>query len=114
MTLTRQESIHTAVYNLKSSSEFVSCGIYNLNGPTPSHKTIIVDVVSKYNLNKMPKEWGFFCTYYTYLTVCIINAANLTLLLLKGSKLRKGNKNEDFGLHCPLRFPRNIQFLGGS
>jgi ABC-type Fe3+ transport system substrate-binding protein len=39
------------------------------------------------------KEWGFFSTYYTYITVFIRNAANLTLLLLKGSKLRKGNKN---------------------
>jgi hypothetical protein len=42
---------------------------------------------------KMRKEWGFFSTYYTYITVFIRNAANLTLLLLKGSKLRKGNKN---------------------
>jgi hypothetical protein len=48
------------------------------------------------------------------MTVFIRNAANLTLLLLKGSKLRKGNKNEDFGLHCPLRAPQNIRFLGGS
>jgi hypothetical protein len=39
------------------------------------------------------KEWGFFSTYYTYITVFIRNAANLTLLLLKSSKLRKGNKN---------------------
>jgi hypothetical protein len=39
------------------------------------------------------KEWGFFSTYYTYIAVFIRNAANLTLLLLKGSKLRKGNKN---------------------
>jgi hypothetical protein len=39
------------------------------------------------------KEWGFFSTYYTYITVFIRNAANLTLLLLKGSKLGKGNKN---------------------
>jgi hypothetical protein len=39
------------------------------------------------------KEWGFFSTYYTYITVFIRNAANLTLLLLKGSKLRKRNKN---------------------
>jgi hypothetical protein len=41
----------------------------------------------------VPKEWGFFCTYYTYITVLIRNAANLALLLLKGSKLRNGNKN---------------------
>jgi hypothetical protein len=41
----------------------------------------------------LTKEWGFFSTYYTYITVFIRNAANLTLLLLKGSKLRKGNKN---------------------
>jgi hypothetical protein len=39
------------------------------------------------------KERGFFPTYYTYITVFIRNAASLTLLLLKGSKLRKGNKN---------------------
>jgi hypothetical protein len=40
------------------------------------------------------KERGFFSTYYTYITVFIKkNAANLTLLLLKGSKFRKGNKN---------------------
>jgi hypothetical protein len=39
------------------------------------------------------KERGFFSTYYTYITVFIRNAANFTLLLLKGSKLRKGNKN---------------------
>jgi hypothetical protein len=49
-----------------------------------------------------------------YITVFIRNAANLTHLLLKGSKLRKGNKKEDFGLHCPLRAPQNIRFLGGS
>jgi hypothetical protein len=42
---------------------------------------------------KKAKERGFFSTYYTYITVFIRNAANLTLLLLKGSKLRKGNKN---------------------
>jgi hypothetical protein len=42
---------------------------------------------------KCLKEWGFFSTYYTYITVFIRNAANLALLLLKGSKLRKGNKN---------------------
>jgi hypothetical protein len=66
------------------------------------------------NQKQLLKEWGFFCTYYTYITVFIRNAANLTLLLLKGSKLRKGNKNEDFGLHCPLRAPQNIRFLGGS
>jgi hypothetical protein len=34
------------------------------------------------------KEWGFFCTYYTYITVLIRNATNLTLLLLKGSKYK--------------------------
>jgi hypothetical protein len=39
------------------------------------------------------KGEGIFSTYYTYITVFIRNAANLTLLLLKGSKLRKGNKN---------------------
>jgi hypothetical protein len=39
------------------------------------------------------KERGFFSTYYTYITVFIRNAVNLTLLLLKGSKLRKGNTN---------------------
>jgi hypothetical protein len=33
------------------------------------------------------KERGFFSTYYTYITVFIRNAANLTLSLLKGSKL---------------------------
>jgi hypothetical protein len=49
-----------------------------------------------------------------YITVFISSAANLTLLLLKGSKLRKGNKNKDFGLHCPLRAPQNIRFLEGS
>jgi hypothetical protein len=49
---------------------------------------------SGYSLNvHSGKEWGFFSTYYTYITVFIRNAANLTLLLLKGSKLRKGNKN---------------------
>jgi hypothetical protein len=43
--------------------------------------------------SRFRKEWGFFSKYYTYITVFIRNAANLTLLLLKGSKLRKGNKN---------------------
>jgi hypothetical protein len=38
------------------------------------------------------KEWGFFCTYYTYITVFIRNAANLTLLLLKAQNLGKGIK----------------------
>jgi hypothetical protein len=45
------------------------------------------------NIKNPRKEWGFFSTYYTYITVFIRNAANLTLLLLKGSKRRKGNKN---------------------
>jgi hypothetical protein len=57
MTWTRQKSVHTAVYNLKTSSEFASCGIYNLNGPTASYKTV-VDVASKYNLNKMPNLYA--------------------------------------------------------
>jgi hypothetical protein len=57
MTLTRQESIHTAAYKLKTSSEFASCGIYNLNGPTPLHKTI-VDIVLKYNLNNTPNLYA--------------------------------------------------------
>jgi hypothetical protein len=39
------------------------------------------------------KGRGFFYTNYSYMTVFVRNAANLTLLLLKGSKLRKGNKN---------------------
>jgi hypothetical protein len=42
---------------------------------------------------KLRKGRGFFYTNYSYMTVFVRNAANLTLLLLKGSKLRKGNKN---------------------
>jgi hypothetical protein len=48
------------------------------------------------------KEWGFFCTYHLYITVFIRNAANLTLLLLKGSTLKKGNKNEILVYTVPL------------
>jgi hypothetical protein len=55
-------------------------------------------------LNFQIKGVGIFLhVLYTYITVFIRNAANLTLLLLKGSKLRKENKNEDFGLHWPLK-----------
>jgi hypothetical protein len=42
---------------------------------------------------EVKKERGFFSTYYTYITVFIRNTANLTVLLLRGLKLRKGNKN---------------------
>jgi hypothetical protein len=56
----------------------------------------------KRNVKPSTKEWGFYCTYYTYITVFIRNAANLTLLLLKGSKLRKGNKIEILVYTVPL------------
>jgi hypothetical protein len=44
-----------------------------------------------------PKERGHYCMRYTYVTVFIRNAANLTHLLTKGPTFRNGNKNFDFG-----------------
>jgi hypothetical protein len=56
-------------------------------------RTLTVLTVGHWKISKKIKEWGFISTYYTCITVFIRDAANLTLLLLQGSKLRKGNKN---------------------
>jgi hypothetical protein len=65
-----------------------------LSGPLPESAEVTSDPSRHLaTTSGRRKEWGFFSTYYTYITVFIRNAANLTLLLLKGLKLRKGNKN---------------------
>jgi hypothetical protein len=42
------------------------------------------------------KEWGFFYTNYSYVTVFVRNAAYLTHLQLKALRFRNGTKNLDF------------------
>jgi hypothetical protein len=82
----RMNAFSISLLTMKSSIAFGT--VYSVK------HCIFATVISSHSVkNLFWKEWGFFSTYYTYITVFIRNAANLTLLLLKGSKLRKGNKN---------------------
>jgi hypothetical protein len=59
-------------------------------------------ILKSFLTQQKPKERGHYCMSYTYVTVFIRNAANLTHLLTKGPKFRNGNENFDIGLKSPF------------
>jgi hypothetical protein len=54
---------------------------------------------------KLRKERGQDPLYYMYLTVFVRNAAYLTQLLTKASKIRNWNKKFNFRFDCPFWGP---------
>jgi hypothetical protein len=62
-----------------------------------------IDIVIFFSIRT--KDGGQDPLYYMYVTVFIRNAAYLTQLLTKASKIRNRNKNFYFRFYCPFTLP---------